>query len=90
MAGTKDKLMTHDVQVKAAETYRAAFSSMVADKKIDSNEEGSIVKLVGEGDDDDSGCGVRLAWVPGAGHHVQNDVQWEVGAAKLLAWFQQL
>lgn len=89
MAGTGDKLMTHDVQTKAAETYRNAFTEMVKEKKIDA-EEGVIVKLVGEGEEDNSGRGVRLAWVPGAGHHAQNDVQWKVGAAKLLAWLQQL
>ncbi|KAH6906389.1 Alpha/Beta hydrolase protein [Coprinopsis sp. MPI-PUGE-AT-0042] len=89
MAGTKDKLMTQDVQNKAADTYRDAFSKMVSEKKIDA-EDGVVVKLVGEGDEDNGGRGVRLAWVPGAGHHVQNDVQWKVGAAKLLAWFLQL
>jgi hypothetical protein len=90
MAGTGDKLMTQNVQTKAAETYRTAFTEMVAKKKIDAEGNGAIVKLVGEGDKDNSGRGVRLAWVPGAGHHLQNDVQWKVGAVKLLAWLQQL
>lgn len=89
MAGTGDKLMTQGVQVKAAKTYRDAFSALVDEKKID-EDSGSVRKLEGEGGKDNGGCGVRLAWVPGAGHHVQNDVQWKVGAAKLLAWLGQL
>lgn len=89
MAGTEDKLMTRDVQVKAASTYRTAYLTLVAEKKIDDKDR-SIEMLEGEGGLDTGGCGVRQAWVPGAGHHVQNDVQWKVGAAKLLAWLRQL
>ncbi|KAK8087384.1 hypothetical protein PG994_002358 [Apiospora phragmitis] len=89
MAGTGDKLMTRDVQVQAAQMYRNAVSDMVKEKKLEADS-APVRKLDGEGGQDDSGQGVRLAWVPGAGHHVQNDVQWEVGAAKLRAWLEQL
>ncbi|KAK8094931.1 Arylesterase [Apiospora hydei] len=89
MSGTGDKLMTRDVQIEAAETYRSAVSDMVREKKLEADS-APVRRLEGEGGQDDSGQGVRLAWVPGAGHHVQNDVQWEVGAAKLLAWLRQL
>ncbi|KAF4977144.1 hypothetical protein FZEAL_6287 [Fusarium zealandicum] len=32
--------------------------------------------------------GVRLCFVEGAGHHLQNDVQWEDGAEKLLEFYK--
>jgi hypothetical protein len=32
--------------------------------------------------------GVRLCFVEGAGHHLQNDVQWEDGAEKLFDFYQ--
>ncbi|GMK55139.1 hypothetical protein CspeluHIS016_0201950 [Cutaneotrichosporon spelunceum] len=33
---------------------------------------------------------VEMELVEGAGHHLQNDVQWEDGAARLLKWYQAL
>lgn len=32
----------------------------------------------------------EMELVEGAGHHLQNDVQWEDGAARLLKWYQSL
>jgi hypothetical protein len=89
MSGTCDRLMTEDVQREAAKTYRDAFLDLVDDKKLECKVE-EIARLEGEGSMDDTGLGVRLVFVPGAGHHVQNDVQWKVGAGKLLAFLQQL
>lgn len=89
MAGTGDKMMTEDVQRKAAKTYRDAFKVLVAEKKIDALQK-KLEPLAGEGEMDTTGQGVRLAFVPGAGHHVQNDVQWKVGAKKLLDFLHQL
>ncbi|RYO95971.1 hypothetical protein DL765_011709 [Monosporascus sp. GIB2] len=89
MAGTGDKMMTKNVQEKAANTYRIAFSELVKDKKLEAKDE-EVRPLAGEGGMDNSGRGVRLAWVPGAGHHLQNDAMWEIGAEKLLAFLQQL
>lgn len=37
-----------------------------------------------------AGKGVRMELVEGAGHHLQNDVQWEDGAQRLLDWYRQL
>lgn len=51
------------------------------------------VEVEGEGSGgpkDTAGRGVRFALVPGAGHHCQNDVGWEVGARKVLAFYRQL
>ncbi|WDK10014.1 hypothetical protein CGRA01v4_01293 [Colletotrichum graminicola] len=89
LAGTQDKMMTRDVMSNLAALYRKEFADLVGGKKLDAKVE--VVKpLDGEGDDDDEGGGVRLAWVPGAGHHLQNDAMWEIGAKKLLEFYEQL
>ena len=89
MAGSEDKLMTPEVQFNSAKTYRDEFVAMVEEKRIEASDE-EIIKTDGENSLDDAGHGVRLAFVPGAGHHLQNDVQWKVGAEKLLAFLRQL
>lgn len=33
---------------------------------------------------------IRLEFVEGAGHHLQNDVQWQDGADKLLSFYKQV
>ncbi|MCV5073652.1 hypothetical protein OFB51_27050, partial [Escherichia coli] len=56
------------------------------------DEEGEV-EVEGEGSGgfkDTAGRGVRFALVPGAGHHCQNDVGWEVGARKVLAFYREL
>ncbi|KAI0452938.1 Alpha/Beta hydrolase protein [Xylaria acuta] len=89
MAGTEEKLMTKPVQEKAAETYRTAFSELVRETRLDAKDV-TIHALAGEGGLDNAGHGVELAWVPGAGHHLQNDTTWEIGAEKLLAFLRRL
>ncbi|KAK5634278.1 hypothetical protein RRF57_009992 [Xylaria bambusicola] len=89
MAGTTEKLMTKPIQEKAAETYRTAFSELVRDTKLKAQDE-AIHVLPGEGGMDNAGHGVELAWVPDAGHHLQNDTTWETGAAKLLMFLRSL
>ncbi|KAI0403434.1 Alpha/Beta hydrolase protein [Xylaria palmicola] len=89
MAGTEEKLMTRPVQEKNAETYRTAFAELVREVKIEAKDD-AIRGLAGEGGMDDAGHGVELAWVPGAGHHLQNDTTWQIGAEKLLAFLRQL
>ncbi|KAI1352876.1 Alpha/Beta hydrolase protein [Xylaria sp. FL0043] len=89
MAGTEETLMTRPVQEKAAETYRAAFSELALEMEMEVRDD-VIHPLPGEGGMDNVGHGVELAWVPGAGHHLQNDTPWEVGAEKLLAFLRRL
>jgi hypothetical protein len=89
MAGTEEKLMTREIQEKAAETYRTAFSELVREKRIQAKDD-AVYPLRGEGDSDNAGHGIELAWVPGAGHHLQNDTVWEIGAEKLVAFLRQL
>ncbi|KAM0323008.1 hypothetical protein ACHAQA_009107 [Verticillium albo-atrum] len=89
MTGTLDKLMTHDIMVQLADTYRKAVARLVGEKKLDAKLD-EVRPLSGEGGQDNEGLGVRLAWVEGAGHHLQNDLSWEVGAKKLLEFHEQL
>lgn len=89
MAGTADRMVTPDIVEKTARGYRAAFSRLVGDGEIEATDIG-VHPLGGEGGIDNCGHGVRLAWVPGSGHHLQNDVMWEVGAEKLWEFIRQL
>ncbi|KAH7635831.1 Alpha/Beta hydrolase protein [Sordaria sp. MPI-SDFR-AT-0083] len=99
IAGEKDKIMTPDIMQKLAEWYRAAYGVLVVGKKIDGvvrdteeDEAAEDIEEMEEGrrDMEDGGMGVRYAIVPGAGHHCQNDVGWEVGAGKVLEFYRQL
>ncbi|KAH7347874.1 Alpha/Beta hydrolase protein [Plectosphaerella cucumerina] len=89
MTGTGDKMMTRDIMEGMAETYRGAFDGLVDAKKLDAKSS-PVAPLEGEGGRDNAGRGVRQTWVPVAGHHLQNDVTWEVGAKKLLDFYEQL
>jgi len=89
MAGTNERLMTREVQEKTAETYRTAFSQLVRGNEVDAEDE-AIYPLGRDECGDNVGHGVELAWVPGAGHHLQNDVSWEIGAKKLLEFIHRL
>ncbi|KAK3371526.1 Alpha/Beta hydrolase protein [Lasiosphaeria ovina] len=92
LCGGADKLMTLPVMTRLADMYRAAFVSLSRQRKLDAvgDEINSISEDSEEGQQDTTGQGVRLCVVPGAGHHLQNDVQWEVGAQKLLTFYEQL
>ncbi|KAK4165074.1 Alpha/Beta hydrolase protein [Cladorrhinum sp. PSN259] len=93
LAGEQDKIMTPTVMQDLAGMYRNAYATMVKQKKVDDSlesEEEEVRSIKGEGDKDTAGQGVRLAFVPGAGHHLQNDVTWEIGARKLAEFYRQL
>lgn len=94
LAGGRDRLMTMDVMEKLAAFYREALRLLMRDKKLDAKDES--VEQVEERKNslergvETDGDGVRLSIVPSAGHHMQNDAGWEVGAEKLLAFYDQL
>ncbi|KAH7039934.1 Alpha/Beta hydrolase protein [Microdochium trichocladiopsis] len=99
MAGTGDKMMTREVQENSASTFRAAYSELVAKGEIKGTDSESVVPLSSSGSTvaastgselDNIGHGVQLAYVPGAGHHLQNDTMWEIGAEKLFRFLEQL
>lgn len=76
MAGEKDRLVDITVAIREVREAREAYVDLVDSKKIDAKKQ------------DDSG--VRYCEVRGAGHHMQNDLQWEDGATALLAFYEQL
>lgn len=96
MAGSGDKMMTHDVQQTSAATFRTAHAELVASGEIKTTGgDEAVVPLnaaeLGTGSEsDNAGHGVQLAFVPGAGHHLQNDTMWEIGAEKLARFLEQL
>jgi hypothetical protein len=91
MSGTKDELMTVPIMKDLASSFRSALSGLVEGKKLEAGAETAHEEpLDGEGGLDTIGRGVRFCLVPGAGHHLQNDVMWEVGAKKLLDFYEQL
>lgn len=89
MAGTEDKLMTKDIVHDTAATYRAATADMISRGRLE-GDNSPVHPIQEDSLGDSAGHGVRLAWVPGAGHHLQNDSQWRVGAEKLLSFLVQL
>jgi hypothetical protein len=96
LAGGRDKLMTMDVMEKLAGFFRESLRLLIRDKKLEWADGPQAVgqseggKKSSERGADTYADGVRLCVVPSAGHHMQNDVDWEVGAQKLLAFYHQL
>ena len=90
MSGTEDKLMTVPVMQKLAAFFRDAVTRLAQGRKNDAVVVEQSESLEGEGGLDTVDRGVRYCLVPGAGHHLQNDVMWEVGARKLAAFYDQL
>lgn len=89
LRGEHDKLMTFAVMNKLANVFRQAHGHLVREKKVDA-EEDYAGPIAAAGGNDDQADGVRFCTVPGTGHHMQNDIGWEVGAQKLLEFYQQL
>jgi hypothetical protein len=82
LAGTEDVLMDTENMKNLARWYRKASS------QISGQVEDKVMQLDENGDSE--GDGVRQVWIGRAGHHVQNDVHWEIGARKLTDWYEQL
>lgn len=77
------------IMKKLAGFYRTAFTEVIREKKIEADDD-EVQKIAGPLRLDDAGHGTRFTVVPWAGHHLQNDVQWEDGAQRLLAFYNQL
>ncbi|KAF1982194.1 alpha/beta-hydrolase [Aulographum hederae CBS 113979] len=91
LAGGEDKLVSPDLCLRLASEIRGAYSELVAEKKIEaSNTEKEREVKETSPEVETEGQGVWYRRVPGAGHHFQNDLQWEEGAGKLLEWYEQL
>lgn len=83
LSGEHDKLMTQPIMERLADTFRRALDHAATLKKVDTTRH----ELVADVDHED---GVRLAVVPGTGHHMQNDIGWKFGAQKLFEFTQQI
>lgn len=86
LVGGGDRLTSKDIKSRLATEHRSTFASLVREKKI----EAKVEEVRSLGGEDTAGEGVRFAVVPEAGHHLQNDLQWELGAQKLLDFYNQL
>jgi hypothetical protein len=89
LCGELDKIMKLPIMEDLAHTYRTNYNFMIRQEKLE-GEDLNVEPVPGNGGRDSTGHGVRFNVVPGAGHHLQNDVTWEVGAQKLLAFYEQL
>lgn len=94
LSGGRDRLMTMDVMEKLADFYRQSMRLLLRNKKLDAADGSSDEVEAGESSVrrgmNTDGDGVRFCVVPSAGHHMQNDAEWEVGAEKLLTFYHQL
>jgi pimeloyl-ACP methyl ester carboxylesterase len=77
LAGEKDRLVDLNVAQREVREAREAFVDLASCGKIEAKKE-------------EVDSGVRFYVVKGAGHHMQNDLQWEDGARQLLDWYEQL
>lgn len=81
LAAEKDRLMSIKQMRGAAEHYRGGVVDLIKAKKLDSESSGLL------GDD---ASGIRFRVVAGAGHHLQNDLQWHDGAREVVEFYEQL
>jgi hypothetical protein len=81
-----DRLITPNLCQRTADEYREAFDNAVLGGDIIADFREVAVAPNGES----VGQGVIVYVVPGAGHHLQNDLQSEVGAVKLLDFYEHL
>lgn len=76
VAGDKDTLMGVTLMAKMAAAYQRAWSKLFP------------IGIAQESTDDS--VAVRFEVIKGSGHHVQNDLPWEVCAGKILDFMEQL
>lgn len=87
LSAENDALMSVKQMRGAAEHYRVGVADLVKEKKLEAKT-GDLV--LNEKTTENDGNGVRFRIVPGAGHHVQNDIQWEDGAKAVVEFYEQL
>jgi len=86
MGGELDILMDPQMIHRLAKDYRNTARDSMGEKVDRINDVGYSEEAYTEDRED----GVRVVIVKGAGHHVQNDLQWEVGAQRVVDFLQQL
>lgn len=86
MIGSEDMMLNASIWDQQAAELRDA-ASRLRTIDVDKNESSKVEDL--EGADVHGDSGVQLIVVHGAGHHLQNDLQREVGAEALLRFARQ-
>jgi pimeloyl-ACP methyl ester carboxylesterase len=86
LAGEKDRLVTQNVTEREAREARQAFVELVDADKIEAKKDQAVEDQISGS----KGYGVSYYVVKGAGHHLQNDLQWEEGAQRLREFYDQL
>lgn len=90
ISGSADKLMDPSTMRQLSKCYRDAIQYVMPERAspvIDTaGDEDNTGKLFEE----NQGSGIRMVVVNGAGHHIQNDIQWEIGAERVADFLQQL
>jgi hypothetical protein len=95
IAGERDTLMGVTLMRRMAASYRQGFVSLARKLFFGENfalaaqDSDTPAEEVDEGVESVSD-GVRFAIVKGSGHHVQNDLQWETCALRILEFLDQL
>lgn len=87
LAAEHDVLCTPAISEDAARRYHSAFEQMVKVGQLEGLARGDVRTRKEQGSNWD---GVGFTVVPGLGHHLQNDVEWERGAEEVLRWVSQL
>jgi len=83
LGGDNDKLITTGIMHKVADAYCSAFRDLVESKRS----EAKCEQLRAQGKDD-FGDGIRFTISPSAGHHMQSDEPWAIGAKKILSFYE--
>jgi len=92
LAGELDMLMDVGTMHRLAKRYRDTVRHSMSEEK-DADVTGSEVEDEADEEEaytEDREDGVRMVVIKGAGHHIQNDLQWEVGAERVADFLQQL
>ncbi|KAF5378583.1 hypothetical protein D9615_007102 [Tricholomella constricta] len=85
VAGGKDALMGVVLMQRMAEQFKSGFATLVRRKQL------QVGPGLGAGDEQErSGGAVSFTVIEGAGHHIQNDLQWEESAKQILAFVEDL
>lgn len=89
LAGGEDKLMSPKLMRRMAEQYCQGFEMLSRSKPLGPRVDSLPLDKIADGEEIFSGP-VRFGIVKGAGHHFQNDLQWEDGASQVLTFIEQL
>jgi hypothetical protein len=90
LVGELDVLMDVRMMHRLAARYRDAVRHSIGENVEGYVHSDKANRADTEAYTEDRGDGVRMVVVRGAGHHVQNDLQWETGAQRIADLLQQL